>query len=218
MLKPEFIQNLKQINVSKDPEKTKERLRAVWSPLTKAQREEILLLAGLKKPSIERAYKTGMVSAKILAAVAQVLNIDPYYLAGFNDDDRPFNESQDYVSQFLIELGYEPGKKSIVKQRKLKTQPVKSQPTAYAPDRLETTESPDTSAVSEKAAEVNFAPVNLNALSAELSKLLDADAHNKIEGLTEDDMVLMLRSINVQAGYSTLKKERLMLIKQLLLL
>jgi hypothetical protein len=153
--------------------------------------------------------------------VAQVLELDPYYLAGKSDESCPATESQDYVLKFLAELGYKPGKGESVKQRRTrKPKPVEaSQQTP--PDIPEESEEPAASAQSpdtaEPAPDVSPKATDLKAISAEISKLADIGS-SEIEKLTEDDIILMLRSLSVQAGVSVRKKEQLTLVKQILLL
>ena len=225
MLKPDFIQGLKQNNVSQSPEKTMERLKAIWSPLAKPKRDEILLLCGLKKTSVERAYKTGNVSAKIITAVSQVLGIDPLYIAGISDEERAFDDA--LIVQFLTDLKYDVSKTKTVKKKRTKPQP--KTPKASAPvEKTEAAKVADvvTETVTTDAPEPLPAPcvgtsekkMDISTLSAELSKLLNMDSQSKLDGLAEDDMVLMLRSLNVQSGFTEDKKNRLALIKCLLLI
>lgn len=227
MLKAEFIKELKQTNVSESMEKTMERLRATWSPLATPEREEILTLAGLKKPSIERAYKTGNVSAKILAAVSQVLSVDPYYLAGKTDEQRPFDDA--LLIQFLNDVGYEVGKNDVVKSRKPKTQaavptdaiPLET-PTQHLDDDDSTEANPtdktETADTQELSPVLRSSPdqIDLSVVANEIVKL-DKDSLGKLNELTEDDLILMLKSLTVQAGFSEGKKNRLALVKYLLL-
>jgi len=200
MLKAEFIKSLKQVNVSENATKTMERLRAIWSPLPKPEREEILAFSGLKKTAIERSYKTGNVSAKIIVAVSQVVGADPYYLAGKSDEQRPFND--EILVKFLADLKYEVGANDIAKRRKPKP-------------KAETKIAPTPAEVSAQQP-ASSATTNLSAIVNDFSEL-DKKSLEKINELTEDSLILMLKSITVQAEFSESKKNRLALIKYLLL-
>ncbi|MCL1884639.1 MAG: hypothetical protein FWF81_12920 [Defluviitaleaceae bacterium] len=212
MLKAEFIQALKQVNVSENAEKTKERLRAIWSPLPKPKREEILELADLTKFAIERAYKTGKASTKIIVAVSQVVGVDPYYLAGKSDEQRPFDDA--LLVQFLTDLKYNVGNSGTTKRRnsapkgRIKTAPTptKAPMQKSATDTQGAIPSPATSPIT----------LDLSAIANEFSKL-DKKSLEKINELTEDSLILMLKCITVQAEFSESKKNRLALIKYLLL-
>ena len=232
MLKREFFNSLKQSNVSQDPKKTMERLRSAWQPLNGPQRDEIMALAGLKLSSIQRAYKTGSASAKIFAAFAQVLQMDPYYLAGYRDDNRPFIEGEDFVVQFLKDLGYDVSKNDIVKQRKsmLKSEPSLQEDSPGVAetevDNASTQDSPEPVKIKVDvpqksvfhASMTTWGQSNIEAMSAEVAKLLDVDTHSRLGDLSNEDVVLLLESLMVQADFSSYKKNLLVLVKQLLLI
>jgi len=218
MLKSEVIKKLKQNNVSKNAEKTIERLKSIWKPLATPERDEILSLTGLVKSAIERAYKTGNASAKIIAAVSQVVEVDPLYLAGISDEQRPYND--DLVVSFLTELGYDIGKRDIVKRGK--STPV-SAPVSPPKDTA-TPKAKVTTAKSDAKADEVPSPSSFNTLSdlpsisASLAKLLNGDIQGKLSELTEENIILMLKSLTVQSEFSADKKNRLELIKCLLLI
>jgi len=112
MLDKKIFESLKRVNVSKSPEKTKERIRELWAKLPKEKREKILSLADVNKVTVERAYKTGSVQLKVVVAMSQILQIDPLYITGETDDIRPYDDS--LVVTFLNDLGY----KEIKNKRK----------------------------------------------------------------------------------------------------
>ena len=211
IIKPDFVKELKQTNVSENAEKTMERLRSIWMSITAPEREEILSLTGLKKASIQRAYKTGNVSAKILAAVAQVLSIDPYYLAGMSDEQRPFDNN--LLIQFLTELNYEVGKSDIIKRRKVKTESV---PPVITP--VDATQTKDSYAREVPIIKTAPSPgqIDFAKMFEDLSKL-DTDSKDKLDKLAEDDLILMLKSLTVQASFNEDKRSRFALVKYLLL-
>jgi predicted membrane-bound mannosyltransferase len=101
LLDKEKFNKMKQIGVGKDSEKIKERLKAVWLPLKRPQREEILTLAGLSKHAASSSYENGSISLKLTLAVAQTQQINPYYLTGASDDKDDYSE--EVVKQFLTE-------------------------------------------------------------------------------------------------------------------
>jgi len=59
---------------------------------------------------------------------------------------------------------------------------------------------------------------DLSSISVELSKLLSDNAKHKLDDLTEDDTILLLKSLNVQSNFSEDKKNKLALVKCMLLL
>jgi len=115
MLKPEVIQRLKPVNISKNPEVTKTRIKEIWLSLEKSKREEILMLSDLKRTSIERICREGTVTARAVLAMAQVLDIDPNYFTGASDEQGSF--SDDTAKEFLTALGYDIGKDAFSRKK-----------------------------------------------------------------------------------------------------
>jgi hypothetical protein len=101
LLDKEKFNKMKQIGVGKDSEKIKERLKAIWLPLKRPQREEILELAGLSKHAASSSYENGSISLKLTLAVAQTQQINPYYLTGESDEKDDY--SDEVVKQFLTD-------------------------------------------------------------------------------------------------------------------
>jgi hypothetical protein len=93
---------------------------------------------------------------------------------------------------------------------------VTSQPTS--PGTPKTQASPKATPAPGQPIDITSKTPALNTLSAETYKLLSSESYGKVEKLTEEDMMLLLRSLSVQAEFSANKKERLTLVKQLLLL
>ena len=201
MFKPEFIKKLKQSNISTTPEKTAARIRAIWRPLAKNKRAEILTLADVKKPSIERAYKTGNVSAKILISMAQVLEMDPHYILGTLEQARPFEN--ELLVDFLKEFNYDVSKRNLTTTRKRKDAE------AINDDALSNDESD---------CNVYQAQPNLTAIADQLATYFNEDVKNKLADLTDDDLFAMLDSLLVQASINDAKQNHLNIIKYLLLM
>jgi hypothetical protein len=86
MFDSETIKDLKQVNISTDAPKTRARVAALWKKAPKPQRQEIFELTGLSAATIQRSYKTGNISAKLVVPLAQVLNVNPFFLTGESDD------------------------------------------------------------------------------------------------------------------------------------
>ena len=228
MLKPEFIKSLGKKNISENPEATQQRIRAVWQYADRETREEIFELADMTKVSVERAYKTGGVSAKVIVAIGQVLNIDPLYLIGMSDDKGTFDNIK--VMKQLNEWGFEVGKNDVLRQKRTKAQPENQEDSGNQADS------------SDSGSPVNSAPVqaepvtvvpkkekqstalrevpkhDLSFVSTELSKLLNDDMKARLNELTDNDINLLLQSLNVQSTFNEEKRNRLALIKLMLLM
>jgi hypothetical protein len=95
---------IKQTNVSKDQDKTKERVEAIWKSCKKPVKNAVLELADVNDSSYYRIYQTGTISVKLALALAQIVNIDPYYLTGESDEQSEFSE--ELGKDFLKAKGY----------------------------------------------------------------------------------------------------------------
>ncbi|MDR1692886.1 MAG: hypothetical protein LBR72_05955 [Oscillospiraceae bacterium] len=100
----ETISSLKRTNISADEEKTKSRVKDDFLALRNKQKTAIVELTGLKRTSIYRVFREGNISAKIVLAMAQVLNVSPYYYTGESDEKGEFNDS--VLAGFLANKGY----------------------------------------------------------------------------------------------------------------
>lgn len=104
MLTASIVQSFKQNNISVNEEKVKARLRSIWMQASKAEREKIMKLSGIKNQSVARAYKTGHISLKLVAPVAEVVNVNPYYLTG--EVEEPGQCSSELIRQIAAQHGY----------------------------------------------------------------------------------------------------------------
>ena len=104
MLDTGFLKQLKQVNISKDVEKTKARFKEVWKAATPAKKKEAHELAGVAANTIYRVGNTGSISIKLAIALAQVLNVDPLYLTGEANDIGEYSDKS--VNKLLRKHGY----------------------------------------------------------------------------------------------------------------
>lgn len=99
-----FVQQLKQSNISVDAEATRKRVAQEWKSTSRSEQTAVLALAGVARASVQRAYKTGCISAKLVVSLAQTLNISPLYLIGRSDERGEYDE--DVVLDLLQQHGY----------------------------------------------------------------------------------------------------------------
>jgi hypothetical protein len=210
---------MKQVGVGKDSEKIKERLKAIWLPLKKPQREEILTLAGLSKHAASSSYENGSISLKLTLAVAQTQQINPYYLTGESDDKDDYSE--DVVKKFLTEHKHgdltteEKPKRKY--ERKPKPEAVPAAPAAEVieevPNADENAENAENEAAAAPEAEAVIAappaavPAALPALPAEPAAALDLSAKKAKK---------LLKSLYMRAEYCDEAKQVLSAVKNLL--
>jgi hypothetical protein len=116
LLAQEQLKSLKRVNVSKDSEKTKERIRQDYKSASKAEKKAILELSGQGATSIYRIYTVGAVTPRIVLSFAQTLNVNPLYYTGEADERGVFEKEQ--VLRFLKAHGYDNLYKELNKKRK----------------------------------------------------------------------------------------------------
>jgi len=104
MLTVEQMMSLKRGNVSKDTEKTKQRVKDDFMAASRSKRKALEEMSGLTRASIHRAYKTGSLNARLALSLAIVLNVTPHYYTGEQDIRQPLQDA--FIYLFLQKLGY----------------------------------------------------------------------------------------------------------------
>jgi len=104
MIDSTIVQRLKQTNISRNGEKTAQRVQQLWKAATKEQKNAIEESAGISRATIYRVYNTGSVSAKLVTPMAFNFNVNPKYLTGETDDKGECD--LETVVEFLTKLGY----------------------------------------------------------------------------------------------------------------
>jgi len=94
VLMQEQLKSLKRVNVSKDSDKTKERIRQDFKSASKAEKNAILELSGQGVNSIYRIYAIGTITARVVLSFAQILNVNPLYYTGEADERGAFEKEQ----------------------------------------------------------------------------------------------------------------------------
>ncbi|MDR0326410.1 MAG: hypothetical protein LBI19_09985 [Oscillospiraceae bacterium] len=120
MITPELIERLKQVNVSKDKDKTAERVKNAFASASRKQKHLIESLSGQKRTSIYRVFKTGSLSAKILLPLSENLNITPFWFTGESDEMEPCSDA--LILSFLDGRGYKFSPKQSARGRKAAAQ------------------------------------------------------------------------------------------------
>jgi len=136
MVSEKMMPKLKQSNISVDREKTKERVNILWKTSTKAQKNTIRDIADISRATIYRVYNTGNVSAKIVAPISEVLNVDPNYLIGKTDHKGECSE--EILTMFLANLGYTKESSNTAKGRRSYNKRSESQTTVELQVNTET--------------------------------------------------------------------------------
>ena len=193
MLNAALIQQLKQSNISKDGVKTSAHVQEVWKAASAADKQAVCDLCGSAKATVYRIFKTGGISAKLAIALAQVLHVDPLYLTGESDERGAYNESA--AKTFLSRLGYDglmmEQEKAV---RRAQREAARKQEEAAAEEQKQAEDAP---AAPEKPA-VKEAPAG--------------------EIVTNDDLLVLLRSLEIRAKAGIPQAKELLGQMKLLLL
>jgi hypothetical protein len=206
MIDKSIMESLKQVNVSNDAEKTKERVSALWKELPKGQREQILAISGLSKLTTERACNDGRIQARLAVAFAYVLEADPFYITGRSDEQQVFEDA--LVIKFLKELGY-----TGVKTSKPGRSGKPGRPAKILKDKIpnDSSEPKKTNVPQDAGVPSDVASPHRNA-----SQFIKQDDKKRLGAMTEDDCMTLLKSHFIQAKFDSDKADQLALIKHLL--
>lgn len=219
MLKAEQIKSLSQNNQSVDVQKTKERIKALWGPLNAQTRTEILKLCGLTKFTIQRTYKVGAISAKLVGAMAQTLKINPYFLTG-ESDEQECDFTDDTLPEFLRSknLTFKKGGKAKADKA---DKPVK----ATRATQTKAAKALPEKAVSGTRGRAKITPsgdfekntVNeLARLSNELFAGLPGAKRDRIDKISEEELTVLLNSLVMRARFNSDSNNLLKLVKYIL--
>ena len=183
MLNESLIQQLKQtVNISTDAEKTKQRFKAVWKAASAAEKKAIEKSSGVSHSTLYRVCNTGSISARIIAAASQMLNVSPYYLTG--EADEPGESSEPILREFLEKLGYQ----DLLAQSESEPKPQRARK-----KRAVKTEKPPKAKISKDkhpADEIVVIEENI---------VITPDASSFFDEFAEEDIILLLRSVKIRA-------------------
>lgn len=199
MLDETLIQKLKQTNISKDGEKTKQRVKELWDAASKEQKQTIEKLAGVARSTVYRIYKSGSISAKLTVPIAQTLNVNPFYLTGEAD------QRGECTDELLMALFEEYGYKKLLTGQTKKRQRQNAAPKEEALAQQESNTA-EQSAVGESLRTEEYyneqkASVTLPIIdsSSDAASVVSGASRDFLDNLSEEDMILLLRSIMLRA-------------------
>ena len=199
-----FLKQLKQVNISKDVEKTKARFKEVWKASSPAQKKEIQTLAAVAMNTLGRIANTGSINARLTFAIAQVLNVDPLYLTGEIDAIGEYTDKS--VNALLRKHGYNKNPQKKPRRKAEKAEKVHTETDEEIAARFES----ELMIMLKETRDAYIAKRGLNPLSQ-----LKPDALAK---LTDEDILTLLRSLRLKVDIGVPgAQERLTNIQELLL-
>ena len=209
MYSKELYNKLKQTNISKDAEKTIERVKAVWGSLDKQQKQEVFNISDLKKATLERTCRIGNLSVTLATALAEISRVDPYYLAA-QTDIKQEDISDAIIESFLIDHKY----KKLLKETR--------QTVYYRPEPAE--QNIYDQILADKEAEAAIIPddntinsVSISQIASNILGTLTDDDKTSLESMTEDDMIYLLKALNLRARFNDDAKSITVLLKKILI-
>jgi len=208
MLSAETIQMLKRINVSANGDLTKQRTKELLKSSSQRAKREIDVLSGLKRVSLNRVSATGSISARMALAIAQTLNISPYYLTGESEEKGECDNIT--LDAFLTDKGYSHFAKLSAAGRKTRAKRVVGGEKAEkiqgesvdAENTCELPASTDSELPKEQPPECAFTHDDSDFLPA--------------EHMSEEEAALLFHALFAQAKYSAKAKETLTNVLSLL--
>ena len=210
MISSEQLKDLKQVSISVDPAKTKERTQQIWKSQKNATKNDFIAFAGCSPATVHRIYKTGSIHIKIAIAFGQVLNVNPYYLTGEADEPGEFSDA--ILLQLLQQHGYAKLAEEIA--------PTASAEEAVKPKRKYTRKAK--SVVEEAAPEPEVVPEPKSQPEPEpepeeAPEMVEEPAPAADIDFSEEEMQALLHSLVIleRAGIAA-AKEKLALIKGIL--
>ena len=200
MLTTSQLQQLKRTNISKDPEKTKQRVTELWQGLKIKQKQAVRTLADITAQPIYRTQETGTISARLVLAFAQSLNISPYFLTG--EVDEPGECTEAVIRELLLKNGY---RELVASMEIPEAKPAKHKyERRIKPDVVEAT-------VDEAAEEA--------VAEEEAPATVEVQLPPSSDALTAEDLQQLVFALYVQAKAGiTASKEKLDQIKRIILL
>ena len=204
MYSKELYNKLKQTNISKDRDKTRERVKAVWTALDKQQKQEVLNISDLKKATLERTCRVGNLSVTLATALAEITRIDPYYLAAITDDMQT-NIPDSTIESFLIDHKY----KNLIRETR--------QTIYYRPEHAEQSPDTDMETDTEGSAGAELNSASIPQIASNILSALTDDEKASLESMSEDDMINLLKALNLRARFNEDAKSITVLLKKILI-
>jgi len=211
MITADQLGALKQVNISVSPKKTAQRTEQLWKSQSNAKKKELTEFAGCIATTFHRIYKTGAIHMKLALALAQGINVNPYYLTGEADEPGEFSDA--LLLQLLEQHGYKqlaeelaPAEEAAKPKRKYTRKPKPVVEEAAPEPEVEAEPAPEPETEPEPEPEVAAEP-----------EPVAEPAPAAVIDITEEDMQALLHSLVIldRAGIAS-AQEKLAAVKGIL--
>jgi len=213
-----FLQDLKlKQTIISDAQAAKPRLQAAWKTLDDDAKDMIVAMSGAALSSINRARRSGQISAKLVVPFAMASGVSPFYLCGLSDEQAACDDAE--IKRFLKNFGYDVKLKPGPKPKKSTNE---KPPRRKKADAEQPAEKPTIDDAPGKTATAPLAPqaepglpFSAEGLAGYLGTL--SEAHRAyIDGMSYDDIVAFVVTLMKKAGYDEKSKQILGFVKLLL--
>jgi len=204
----DMLNAIKQSNVSKNAELTKERVTEVWNYMSREQHKE-LYKYGISNAMIGRSKKLGNMAVKVASAFALACGVNPYYLTAEQEQNN-YDADEEKVRQFIIEHGYEKALGIITDDSDKKIYGKKT-----------------TEPKPEYVAEVVVEPIIVEAPERGIMPLeefagaqmesMAPEKLDKLYAMTDEEITCFMTTLTMQAKYSDRAKDLLGLLRLILI-
>ena len=215
MITKTMLNTIKRVDVSKDKERTKERVTALLSSLATEKKKEIKNEYGISDAILARIKREGNISVKVAAVLSLVTAVDPFYLTAESDDNSVVADEA-RIREFLIANNYEKAlnisdsteNNKTARKPKAKKAETKQEPLVVEEFFIS---EPDMNGLAEREimSIQEFADMQMENLS-EADKELIFD-------MPEEDFTYLLKTLELQAKYTDKVKNLVGLIRLILI-
>ena len=204
MYSKELYNKLKQTNISQDKDKTRERVKALWNSLERQQKREVLNISDLKKATVERSGREGNLSVRLATALAEISRVDPNYLAAVTDEKQT-NVPDSAIESFLIDHKYH----DLVRESR---RTIYYRPEFAGQNRYTDKEAEISAGIGGVARNPS-----IPRLASDIFRMLTEDEKASLESMSEDDMINLLKAVNLRARFNDEAKSIIILLKKILI-
>jgi len=208
-----IVSRIKQTDVSKNRDLTKQRTYDLWKSMSGDDRKKVSVL-GISEATFRRTRSNGNINAGLAVALAQITGVDPYYLTGATNENNGSDEEK--IRQFLIDCGYvkvlellgdsdglelaEPRQLTWLEDVRVDVKKV--QPVPFMPEPNVREQKND------------MMPLEVFA-NMQMEQLSDSE-RDKLFDMPDEDLMELLKMLNLQAQYSGKAKSLMGLLRLIL--
>ena len=192
-----LISKLKQTNISVNADKSKIRVEKFWKNAPNSVKKEIVERTNISRVSFYRIFKTGSISAKLAVPLAEGLNVNPFYLTGETDENSVCSDA--LIAEFLTAHGYENLVPEMLRKASRGGKAVSSAAGKKTAKKTVVTEVIEPVAEAVEIAELEKTAEPQKTSDVEKKAEISYDMQLFLDTMTEDDMILLMRSILLRA-------------------